>query len=400
MARTTPTRTGFEQAPYFASLNQSRIHGGVRQEGNLFVPAYSVQRTSFDTVQICLRGCIRSSIGSKTVIEDLVSLTDVRTIEDFHQATPSDERLLNFTFDVPATSRVQNGKDLGHELSLPPSLSLTGSSYITNSTALSDRRLLSGACDVSYWLEANFLQGEELTQRVQHPIKLAFSATGVHLGSPSNALDVAKVVARPSLLQRCWSKDSPPGLVFSVFKPHAESIVQAPNGRVESIAFPVSISLPHSSHATAAACLLQQQSLRCSIEARWEMGTRFTGPRQNGAHQTITRIWTSSAAQCKLDLPPLCKLDAGVYAATSELVLSIPELIQGTSISTDLLSRAYLVDLTLKLEADRLPKYQAKIRIPVSVVQCIKRKSSNHNDTDLDTFDVHACLEAPPPYVP
>jgi hypothetical protein len=90
-----------------------------------------------------------------------------------------------------------------------------------------------------------------------------------------------------------------------------------------------------------------------------------------------------------------------VCATTAELEIPIPEVILRPSISTNLLSRKYILNLSMQItELVGSVTYYSRGEIPIAILAC-HQQSSDECQPDLQNREVEQQLNGPPPaYVP
>ncbi|KIY02998.1 uncharacterized protein Z520_01464 [Fonsecaea multimorphosa CBS 102226] len=344
--------------------------GPSRINGRLSVLEDCIRRHAFDTVQLCLRGVITSSVGYKHAIEDIITLTDVKAMSDFRHSTCISEtdtrkvRHLDFYFELPTTIAGQDGVFRP----LPLTGVFTGTTTITQNTALNDHRVERGDCEVSYWVEVNFrLSGTQvgfLNQHIQisslYPCLRASPARG-------NPLTIR---AKPDILSRCRFQ-KPPDLSLTLSEADMTIKRDAQTGK-RHISVPLTVAMD----ASEALSMDSRQSLKCSVEAKWEVNTRFstTPGRPSAAKvragEVIYKKTTASTHKSTILFRPLPQYDdyrraqkgkknpAEPYVATSQLDLAVPDAVSQPSLEWKHLSRTYTLDLSMTFHGGQgAPKY-------------------------------------------
>ncbi|KAH0845663.1 hypothetical protein FOPE_11800 [Fonsecaea pedrosoi] len=373
--------TGKAVSPFCDNGNDAACNGAPsRINGRLSVLDDSIRQHMFDTVQLCLRGVITSSVGYKHAIEDIITLTDVKAVSDFKPATCTSEtdtrksRHLDFYFELPTRISCRDGIFR----SLPLTGTFTGTTTITQSTALNDLRVEHGSCEVSYWVEVTFrLSGRQigfLTQHTQIP------SLYHHLrAAPARGIPLTHR-AKPDILARCRFHKIPD---LSLTLSEADMTVRRdPETGKRHISVPLSVARDASENFG----IDGRQSLKCSVEAKWEVKTRFstTPGRPSSAKvragEVIYKVTTASTQKSTILFRPLPQYDdsrrtqkakktpAEPYVATSQLDLSVPDAISQPSLDWMYLARTYALDLCLTFHGGHgAPKYSLHTNIPLSV---------------------------------
>ena len=364
------------------------------------------QDGSFDTIRIRLQGAIRTKIGSQVAVEKIPSTTVSKTNLDFkpvYSATrqKTEEQYLDFVCAVPTPNGASEAV---------PSMTLSGSTYLTKVTALTNRELLEGSCEVVYALEAEFLQSEtnQLVRRISTPVDISSGLTPLDVevtGRSDRIEESAKPQARP--LSRFLGSQSQLGL--SVELPKMLGYVVSDTSTVSTgcrrltVPVTVQVTLPSNARRQTRSSFGQDQ-LRCSVKARWFTRRTFTTG-YSAVESTVhsDRVSTQNYA---VTLPPLYKSStkSSKYTTMVEMDLLLPESISTPSVSTDLLNVSYTLDLSMKFEASgnglfKSP-YNANLSLPVTLraAQPSTMISRRSFDPFLG-FVEEQCLYAPPPYV-
>ncbi|OQV00429.1 hypothetical protein CLAIMM_05923 [Cladophialophora immunda] len=379
-----------------------------RINGRLSVLDDSIRRQAFDTVQLGLRGVITSSVGYRHVLEDIITLTDVKAVSDFRQTTCISEtdtrkgRHLDFYFELPTTI----SSEAGIFRPLPLSGVFKGTTTVTQSTALNDHRVTHGDCEVSYWIEAQFrlsgLQVGFLNQHIQisslYPCLRATPTRGTPL----------TIRAKPDILARCRFQKIPS---LSLTLPEADlTIKREPQTGKRQISVPLTVAMDASESLPMDA----RQSLKCSVEVKWEVNTRFsiTPGRPSAARlragEVIYKTTTASTQKSTILFRPLPQYDdprraqnakknpAEPYVATSQLDLAVPDAVSQPSIDFRYLSRTYTLDLSLTFHGGHgAPKYSLHTSIPLSVTAYgSKADDAAKHQVVVDVSEINQGLES------
>ncbi|KIW71157.1 hypothetical protein PV04_03355 [Phialophora macrospora] len=368
------------------------------------------QDGSFDTVRVRLQGAIRTKIGSQVAVEKIPATSVTKTNLDFkpvYSATRqrTEEQYLDFVCAVPSPRN-------GAPEAFIPSMTLSGTTYLTKVTALTNRELLEGSCEVVYTLEAEFLRSEtnQLVRRISCPVDISSSLTPLDVEvASSGASDKIEETAKPQLrsLNRLLGSQSHPELTVEVPKMLgcvvSDSSTVSTGCRRLTVPISVNISLP-SNVRRQAQSLLESEQLKLSVKAQWFAKRTFTTG-YSAVESTIhsDRVSTQNYA---VTLPPLYKssTQSSKYTTTVELDLLLPESISTPTISTDILNINYTLALNMKFEAsgnDSLKSpFIASFSLPVAL-----RASQAYSMISRRAFDPllgfveEQSLFAPPPYV-
>ncbi|OAP58470.1 hypothetical protein AYL99_07560 [Fonsecaea erecta] len=365
-----------------------RNRGPSRINGRLSVLDDCVRRHMFDTVQLCLRGVITSSVGYTHAIEDIITLTDVKAASDFRQPTAISEtdarkvRSLDFYFELPT---MIPGQQDGIFRPLPLTGLVKGTTTITQSTALNDTRVEHGDCEVSYWIEVNFRRAGRqvgfLNQHIQ--ISSLYPCLKVSAGRETPLT----IRAKPDILSRCRFQKVP-GLSLT-WSEGDVAIRRDPQTGKRHISVPLTVAMDAAERNSGSGSLPMdgRQSLKCSVEAKWEVNTRFSivpgrpSPTRLRAGEVIYKKTTASAQKSTILFRPLPQYDsarraqqhqqtttrpaAEPYVATSQLELPVPDAVSQPSLDWKYLSRTYTLDLSMTFHG--APKYSLHSSIPLAV---------------------------------
>ena len=207
----------------------------------------------------------------------LITLTDVRSPRDFQLTAcdpDSDEpqsRHLDFYFDFPAKGSIRD-KNPGQSPYFPPSRTISGLTHIQQPSALSDRHIVRGICEVSYWIEAQFRLGGQKVGCITRAVQLEDLSPRLCAALPSESLSWH---AKPDLLARCRFQKSPE-LNVQICQPEFPLVQDADGGPQRVLNIPLAVTLDVPPPAGGGHEIDTRQSLRCSAVARWEISTRFS----------------------------------------------------------------------------------------------------------------------------
>lgn len=372
------------------------------------------QDNSFDQVKIRLQGAIRTKIASQVAVEKLPASTVAMSNLDFKPAYSAtrdhtEEQHLEFICPIPVAQRKSSHGTATD--GFVPSMSLAGHTYITHVTAIRDRHLIHGKCDVVYWLEAEFIQSasNQVVRRISCPVDVSSLQTPLEaeVSAPDHRSSAIERVAKPQTRTlRLITSPSQPEV--NVQMPKKLGYVLSDSSRLatgcRSLSIPVTVNVkipPRARRQTAS----QIESLKCAVKAQWYTRRTFTtGP---SAVESTVDSATVSTQRLSPVLPPLYNSTTEkdtTYTTQMELHLLLPETATGSSISTDLLNVSYTLDLAMKFElvgSDGVKSaYNADFSLPLSLRTAQPQSViSGHTFDPLLGYveeDVHY---APPPYV-
>ncbi|KAK5065073.1 hypothetical protein LTR84_000908 [Exophiala bonariae] len=413
----------------FDSKDQSKQKSSptFRVHGRLNVNS---QVDAFDLVRIDLRGAIKTRIGSKNAIEPLPSSTLVKSHLDFKPAynasrNATEDQRLDFMMQLPSrSSRQEKSKDAtnGSTNAFVPSLSLAASTYITRVTALKDRHLVEGSCQVVYWLEAELVQSG--SERIVRKLSCPVDVSSLHVPLTVEAIDETSVeqVIKPKSRRLSRVFSSVPEPQVSVKMPRqlgtmsSASAKFATGSRHLSVPVTVTLDLPAgTSHQTLTS--LETNTLQCSIRTHWytsrTFGTsslsHFEGKQLNPG--TVIRNTTLSGQKLELNFPPLYNSTTDGNSSTSKkfststmIDLILPESISSPTVSTELLDIGYCLDMSMKFAFDTndsiMRPCTADFHLPVTLSAAQPTIMLNlQRSAPLAGLVEQGLVVAPPPYI-
>lgn len=371
--------------PLISTHSTTTQRAPFRIRGRLSVLDDSIARNAFDTVQLCLRGVIASSIGYKNVLEDIITLTDIKLASDFKPASPSATendaqtgRHVDFYFELPTSTSTADGIFRP----LPLSGVFKGSVNLNQNKTLNDTRLIPGDCEVSYWIEVKFRRAGKLVGFLHNHVQVRslYPQLRASLGRPAPLT----IRAKPDILTRVRFQRSPE-LFLTVCDPDMTLVESDGQPGKRQISFPLSVAMhaPDSFHHTQS-----RQSLTCTVEAKWQVHTRFStlsGRRsldRVNANETIHKTTTASTQKSTIQFRPLPQYSdnddqqsmgrntwAGdPFVVTSQLELPVPDTVSQPSLDWKYLSRTYTLNLTLHFRGIQgAPNYSLQTGIPMSI---------------------------------
>lgn len=322
---------------------------------------------------------ITSTVGYKTALEDIITLTDIKSASDFRQtssSTPNDTRKgrhVDFYFEVPTST---SGRDEVYR-SLPLSTTISGSASLTQNTALNDHRIIRGECEVAYWIEAQFRLAGKQVGFLNHDVKV--SSLYPRLRASVSKGYPLTLSAKPDILARCRFQKSP-NLCLTLSEADMKVARDSKTGK-RHISFPLAVAMD----TAGSSSIDSRQSFNCSVEAKWEVSNRFTitpvlsSTTRLKPGDAVFKRTTASTPKSTILFRPLPSYDSEVpgsrgvssnssYVATSQLDLPLPETVAQPSLNWKYLSRSYTLDLTLNFHGlQGAPKYSLHANIPISV---------------------------------
>jgi hypothetical protein len=262
------------------------------------------RKSPFDEVNIQLQGVVQTQIGAKADSQAFVDITERRRWSDFESSlTFKRDSFWQGFVDISLTLPPKS-TDLSHNLLLPCAR-ISGSTYVTQSTVLSDQHRVQGSCEILYKLSADFTKNNMLIkQQISHLDIRSFS-NGLKLEArtPSQAVPIeVPALLSPLSLHRISSllsskcKSTLPSLWLRI--PNKLAIVSATDGvtkqKYHRVTLPLTLSLqgPPNLPATSTNDEILRNGLSANIIAKWRCRRVFsTTPTTYGT----TAISTASA---------------------------------------------------------------------------------------------------------
>ena len=389
-----------------------RLHGRI---------AIHNQDGCFDQVKIRLQGAIRSTIGSRVAVEKLNPSTEVLSALAFKPAYSASRQLteeqhLDFSCPLPSSAPTRGARKNksschgdGDVDGFMPSMSLTGSTYITRVTAIRDRHLVEGRCDVVYQLEAEFVHSASghVVRRLSCPVDVSSLHTPLQVEVSSNERsESVEQIAKPQTRSlRYFGSHSQPQL--SVSMPQKLGFIVSDSSRLATgcrrLSIPVSVNVRLPANARRQAQLLLSDSLKCSIKTQWY--TRRVFSTGSSTVESVVKSDTVSTQKLVALPPPYSStLADSSYTTQMELNLLLPESATNPSISTDLLSISYALDLAMKFELSNDDNvrtvYNAEFSLPVTLRAAQPEAILSRCSFDPLLGYIEEDLQyAPPPYM-
>jgi hypothetical protein len=392
------------------------------------------QDGSFESVRITLRGAIKTRIGSRNALEQLPSSRLLKSHLDFKPTYSAsqhaaEEQHLDFVMTLPSRSTQQNNSknvNVGQMDTFVPSLSIAGSSYVTRVTALKDRHLVEGHCEVVYWLEAELLRSNVLVRMMSCPVDVSSLHVPLDVEVTNQATQIEQTIKPKSRgLSKVFSSQPLPQL--SIQMPRQLGTISSGPAKIAtgtrnlSIPVTVSLDLPSGTSPQTLASI-ENSTLQCTARAHWY--TRRTFATSNLSHfaskplnpEIVVRNTTVSAQKLQLNLPPLytSTVPSSKYTTSMILDLALPESVSSPSVSTSLLDINYTLDLSMKFSfsnADNnnttthstsiMRPCTAEFHLPVtlSAAQPAAMLNLHHHLDPLEGLVERGLVLAPPPYI-
>ena len=318
-----------------------------------------------------------TSIGYKSALEDIVTLTDIKAVTDFRASPHNNQddtqngRHVDFYFELPTSTLATDGLFRP----LPLSGVFKGMTNLSQNSPLNDNRIIHGECEVSYWIEAKFRRAGKQVGYLHRHVQ-------VRSLYPNLQASLAKagpltMRAKPDILTRCRLQKSPD---LSVTLSESEMTVDCDdNTGKRRITLPLAVAI----NAVDGYSMHPRQSLTCVVEAKWQVSTCFStldgckGFDRAKARETIRKTTTASTQKTNIHFRPLPQYDdrdvvkrnpADPFLATSQLELHVPDAVSQPSLSLKHLSRTYTLNLSLQFRGGQgTPNYSLQVGMPLSV---------------------------------
>ncbi|RVX70999.1 hypothetical protein B0A52_06157 [Exophiala mesophila] len=307
----------------------------------------------FDIVLLKVRGIVLISHSDEASIEDLITLTDVKSLAHFEKDAETGDSVANFHFDLP----IDAPKLFGGTRYLPQSGATKGhASQSPSPGCLGSPRIVEGLCEVFYWIDAEFrLKGQNVGCLSKHldvsklypgfrisfqqPIHLPLKVSGGLFQKPSHEIEVN--------LSLVLQQGEPPQKAQD--EAHGSSNVSLQLGLAMNAQSVSERRLPWNA----------RQSLKCYIDYKWETKFSFaTGRDQKQTNPDCKPLVFRSSSQtstkrcCVYLRPEVVHSSSHYYSALCQLDLTVPKFIQEPSFQRELLAREY--NLIVSITFDRL----------------------------------------------
>lgn len=343
----------------------------------------------FDTVDVTIQGFIRSEMGTKSTSISILNMTKRKTSIDLEPRLTSKGSthgiFVDFVFSIP----------YGSQDSLLPTMSLTGSTYFTGSTVLSDQHVLHGKCDVFYWAVAEFKHKGSIVRRLRRQFEVN-QATAPYVLIPSPlSLQSSVCIAKPhttALLWKGWPLKSKSRLTPRISLSIGRQWFTASNSKHPLLSIPLTLSAFLSllySDAYPVQDMVEHGIQNCIVQAKWYKRQSFANsglqkPTDEGRGDLRITTITVVEQKTRIHFPPLYQQDdkgtsakdealprLKEFSTSSILELLLPVSMSAPSVSTDLLRISYELELDFSFQqacfqASALP-WTAGLKIPLVV---------------------------------
>lgn len=386
------------------------------------------QLDRFDQVRIRFQGAVKVRIGSKVDLEMLPSTTQVRSVPDFkppESPSQTNPQQLVLDFVIPTSSPTNAPpRPMDSPASFVPSMSLSGSTHFTHVTALKDRHILSGACQVLYWLEADFVQSQpnKVVQKLTCTLDLPGFDTALDvMVARKSSKETMERIIRPK--PSSWTFGLSPqrqrqrNPEISIRLPyHLGTIASLPTtGRQLSIPVLIELKFPGTSQQ------VPFPTLKSKVKAVWYITETFAAGTTLNNGQMPSYVGSDSVVQNKrvtsqridMNLPPLYQPDSYLQhisapsgsqappssqsqsdivqhqryeplhtncdttttaTTTAFIDLLLPSTVCGPSVSTKLLRIDFSLDLSIQVAIDVASTY---------------RDADKHPDRSMSLYGLH-----------
>ncbi|KAK7883739.1 hypothetical protein LTR67_010901 [Exophiala xenobiotica] len=387
--------------PQEADLNPN--NSSSRLNGRLSVSEASIQQNAFDTVRLCFRGVILSSVGCKNAVEDIITLTDIKSISEFGRSGPTEPnandraRHAGFYFELPTNAFTSQGK----VRALPLTTNISGTTRLPQNTGVNDNRAIPGECEVSYWIEAQFHLGGRQVGYLSEQVKISSLyprlAASLSQGMPLT------LAAKPDLLSRCRMQKSP-DMSVTLYEPDM-LIERSQQPAKRRMILPIAVTIDMQQPSAGIKSIDSRQSIECTAAVKWEVDTRFSvgsahaSSKRSMPGESVQKTTTASTQKETILFRPLPSYDgqaapgsrnanSASYIATSQLDLDVPDAVSQPSLHCwAQLWRTYFLDVSLSFNGLKgAPKYCVHSRIPLQV-SAIGRRPEDIFKDDI-TIDV------------
>jgi len=174
-----------------------------------------------------------------------------------------------------------------------------------------------------------------------------------------------------------------PKMSISIYEPEITIRRDRKTGK-RQISIPIAVAMDIQNPLGGYTSIDTRQSLKCSVDARWQVSDRFSIVPARGKDriplrgEVINKTSTASTQKSNILFRPLPlyedsdtgkdKPSQTSYVAASALELSVPDAISQPSLCWNHYARSYTLDLSLTFHGlQGAPKYKANSIIPVAV---------------------------------
>lgn len=319
----------------------------------VIVSQNTVEGVPFDYVEARIQACVKTQVGCKSAVQKVFDTVETRSWSDFTTTytTSPLSYSTKITYDLKGTKSAFDG--------ILPTINLCGSTYITKSTALSDRQRIEGNVETHNWVNVIlFRHGREVHQS-RHPIYQSGIPRAVALldTTPEHHCELVPSIRQAQHISRIFRSRKHPAnrsAAAQMYFPDALLPIRSSAGTSGASAIvdiPVQISLTRLDFD----CLerVSRDGLRFQVQARWYTRKAFGlsgADRQDTPTPKITRS-AVSLQTLELYTPPFyTSEDSGDTAsANSVLELTLPPSANVRTLHTDLLAVDYELELTSTL---------------------------------------------------
>ncbi|EXJ70289.1 uncharacterized protein A1O5_06357, partial [Cladophialophora psammophila CBS 110553] len=282
----------------------------------------------------------------ETSIEDLITLTDVKSFAQFGNDPASGNSIVNFRFDLP----IDAPKVLGGIRYLPQSGLITGSACETPSPGyFNNQRTAKAFCEMAYWLEAEFRLKERQVGCLTRPVEVADFYQHLHI-SIQRPFHFSHKVTTGYFSKCCHETAINYSLILGQLEPCRTVHDEETNG-IRYVSLPMTLAMNTPSMADCFLPWDTRQSLKCYISCRWEMKTSFSTTKDtklDSGKLIFESIKTTPTEHCCVYFRPTT--NSGLshnYAAISQIDLTVPKFIKEPTSRWGLLSRQYSLQISL-----------------------------------------------------
>ncbi|ETI25134.1 hypothetical protein G647_04506 [Cladophialophora carrionii CBS 160.54] len=350
-----------------------------RINGRLSVLDDSIIRHAFDTVQLCLRGIITSSIGYRRVLEDVITLTDIKTPSQFKPTCPTSPddsqrgRHVDFYFELPTSTSASDGT----YRPIPLSGTFKGAVNLNQNHPLNQNCVIPGECEVSYWIEAHFRRAGEQVGFLHRHVQIR--SLYPRLRASLTRATPLTIRAKPDIFTRCRLQKCPD---LSLTLSDSGMVVERdPATGKRRITLPLAVAM----NASDAFPVHSRQSMTCAAEVKWLVTTRFSaqtgckGSKRLLPSEVVRKTSMASTQKSTILFRPLPQYGNGEvnsvkhspttpFIATSQLDLSVPDAVCQPSLDWMYLARTYTLQLSLQFRGVQgAPNYSVNVSLPLTV---------------------------------
>ncbi|EXJ60038.1 hypothetical protein A1O7_04187 [Cladophialophora yegresii CBS 114405] len=320
-----------------------------------------------------------SSVGYKRVLEDVITLTDIKTPSEFESTSPTraddsqSGRHVDFYFELPTSTSASDGT----YRPLPLSGTFKGAVDLNQNHPLNQSCSIPGECEVSYWIEAKFRRaGTQVGFLHQH---IQIRSLYPRLRASLTRATPLTIRAKPDLFTRCRFQKCPD---LSLTLSDSAIVVERDHATGKRcVTLPLAVAM-NASHAFP---VHSRQSMTCAVEVKWLVTTRFSTrasckfSSRIPPNEIVRKTSTASTQKSTILFRPLPQYDNSEvksikhrpttpFIATSQLELSVPDAVSQPSLDWMYLSRTYTLQLSLQFRGVQgAPNYSVNVSLPLAV---------------------------------